>query len=177
MPQSAAEILERQGAEQLYRVIVGADPAANVELDIVVPGGVIWIVQSLVVTFVTDAAVANRNVHLTLDDGTTEYCRVLAIGTQAASLTQIYAWIRDYGTVYAAGSTRGHVAGMPSFPLLSGHHIRTVTSLRQAGDNYSAPVLYVREYQERGLAAEIAYEVAQLMRENAQLDAIETGGF
>ena len=172
-----AAILERQGVERLYRVIRGADPAAGAEVSVTVPGGAIWIVQSLVVALVNDATAISRTVHLTMDDGTTVFCRIGQADNQIAGQTNTYSWVRDFG------GRRGLVVGQtiqngfPQLPLLSGMRIRTATVNLQAGDNFGAPVLYVQEVQERGLAAEIAYEVHNLIREDVQLSAIEREGF
>jgi hypothetical protein len=175
--QTAAELVGRQGAEQLLRVVPRPNPAAGVEVDIVVPGGVIWLVQSLRVGFVTNAVVATRVVHLTVDDGTTEFCRIIPAAWQDATFSCTYTWCRDYGVSSGTMGIGGTTLPFPTFPLLSGFHIRTATINLQAGDDFGAPMLYVQEIQERGLAAEIAYEVAALVREDLQLSAIETGGF
>jgi hypothetical protein len=52
----------------------------------------VWRLIAVLLTLVTDANVATRRVHITLDDGTTVFYRRGSNATQAASLTQNYAW-------------------------------------------------------------------------------------
>lgn len=172
-----AEILARQGVERLYRVIVGNDPAANTEFDIVVPGGVIWLVKSLYVRLTNDANAINRGTDLTLDDGSRVYCYIPTSRVTVASQTWELSWIPGQFWIPTSTTIQGVQTGFPAMPLLSGHHIRSVTWNRQVGDNYAAPVLYVEEVQQRGLAAEIAYELRNLIREDAELTTFERGGF
>lgn len=132
------------------RVVTGTDPAANTECSDAVTAGKVWKLMAYSVTLATDANVANRNVALVIDDGTT--ANVVAAFPSyptniTASLTKRLAW--------TAASTLGYsVIGQdqlanslaPDLVLGPGMNIRTVTTNRQAGDNYGAPLLYVVEY-------------------------------
>lgn len=124
-------------------VVVGSDPAAGVEISVTVPAGEIWLLESLIVTLVTDATVTNRYVSLAFDDGTTEYGRVIVAAAQAESLTMRKSFLRGLGSENTGVLTIGSQASLPDFALLPGHRIRSITTNLQAGDNFGAPVLYV----------------------------------
>lgn len=152
--------LTRPGVERIYRTVVGANPAAGQEHDIVVPGGKLWFLLSALTTLVADATVANRVVRLTYDDGNTEYARVHPPSQQTASLTYVYSWAAGLDRVAAVAASLGVQAGLPAIPLFPGHHIRTVTRDLQAGDDFGPLTLYVCEVELRGLDSQQAYELA-----------------
>ena len=126
-------------------VVTGSDPAAGAEISVTVPAGEIWRVISARATLVSDATVANRTASLTFDDGTSVY---FGSGTfaQTASQTGVYNW----GNSLGAEDTTVLLALTQTIPqgllLTAGSRIRTVTTSIQAGDNWSAPVIYVEKY-------------------------------
>ena len=129
------------------RSITGTDPAANVSISETVPTGARWRVHALAVTLVTDANVANREVSITFDDGTTVYAVAAAGANQAASLTRRYTAAR--GGVRGAAATAAEISiALPDLWLPAGHRIKTVTTNFQAGDNFGAPQLLVEEHLE-----------------------------
>lgn len=124
--------------------MAGADPAAGAEVSDAVPAGKFWKLIAVFLTLVTDANVANRRVHVTIDDGTTVFYRRGSNATQAASLTQSYAWA---GEAQEAAVRDTFVADpLPTIQLPAGARIKTVTVNKQAGDNYGAPQYYVEEF-------------------------------
>jgi len=137
--------------ERLFRVVTGDDPAAGAEVSVAVPGGALWEVYSIRVQFTTDATVLSRNVRLTYDDGMTEFYRT-ALPADIPAGQNFPLSFADYGAWANFGNiSLGVFIPLASMPLLPGYRIRTNTANLQAGDNYGAPVLFVAEYQVRGL--------------------------
>lgn len=126
--------------------VTGTDPAANQEISETVPTGKRWRVQAVQFSLVTDATVANREVVVVVDDGTSTLFQSPAGANQAASLT----WAYSVGNVGSpvAGTTATTVRQivLPNLLLPAGSRIRTATTNRQSGDNFGAPKLLVQEY-------------------------------
>lgn len=129
------------------RSVAGTDPAANTEVSEVVPTGARWRLRSLDVALVTDANVANREVTLTIDDGTNIVAEVVTGVLQTATLTRRYSFTQHVQAKAAAAATIIN-APAPDLILLAGWRIRTVTTAIQATDNYGAPRLCVEEWIE-----------------------------
>jgi hypothetical protein len=126
-------------------VVTGTDPAANTEVSETVPANGRWRVLAMRVSLVTDATVANREVSLQFDDGTTAFFAAAANANQAASLTRQYS-VGTAGERGAAATATDILIPAPSdVVLLAGHRVRTSTTNRQAGDNFGAPTLLVQE--------------------------------
>jgi hypothetical protein len=129
------------------RSITGTDPAANTEVSETVPTGARWRFLSLLVTLVTDATAATREVALTADDGTNAHCRIPATQSQAASLTRRYTFTQ--ATPLAGLNQDATIPAMfPALLLAAGHRLVTVTTARQATDNFGAPQYEVEEWLE-----------------------------
>ena len=128
----------------LARSYTGTDPAVNVEIAETVPAGAVWRLHSFLATLVTDANVANRQVTLIIDDGANVFWQMDASAAQAASLTRSYSAYDTGGVPDFLGSTFRLPAPFP-FTLVAGDRIRTSTANRQAGDNWSAPQMFVEE--------------------------------
>jgi hypothetical protein len=130
------------------RVIPGTDPAANVEISEAVPANRLWLVRSVWAQLVTDGTAATRVVELVIDDGTQEFKRFPAVTGHAASLTRQYTWAPVGAGQAPPGATTTGMVGIfpPDLYLPAGFRIRTVTTNRQAGDNYAAPQLWVVEF-------------------------------
>jgi hypothetical protein len=129
------------------KIVVTTDPAANVEISSTVPAGKVWELISARFTLVTDANVANRRVRLVFDDGTTTFLEIAAFADQAASLTRNYNFSQDSdvpATQPIASDFYNHLPGRLVLP--AGYRIQTATTNRQAGDNFGAARLVVREY-------------------------------
>jgi hypothetical protein len=148
--------------EEFYVVTTRTDPAAGAEVSIIVPGRAAFELVAIRLELVTDATVAARRTTLSFDDGTVEFFRWTAGDTQAASLTrQLYG---AAGLGYEAGAFRTDelVFGLPHLYLAPGFRVSTVTENLQAGDNYAAPRIYVRETPRRGDLAALAFAVDRL---------------
>lgn len=129
----------------LIRSITGTNPAAGVEISETVPTGARWLLYGFRATFVTDATATTRTINLIIDDGTTTLIRLLANGTQTASITRTYNAIGGI-TAPAASGTDGFIPLPYPYPLSAGFRIATITALIQAGDNWGAPQLLVEEW-------------------------------
>jgi len=131
----------------VLRSITGTDPAANVEISETVPTNARWRVHAIQFTLVTDANAANREVALTFDDGTTVFARVPSGFTHVASTTVVYASAHHLPRFTLAQDTTKNFP-LPRIDLQGGFRINTVTTARQATDNYGAPQLLVEEWIE-----------------------------
>jgi hypothetical protein len=90
-------------------------------------------------------------VDIFMDDGATEFYRVTAPAFQTANATVRYT-MGPFGTLTAGANNASVVIPTPAdLVLQAGFRIRTATAAMQVGDNYGPPVLYVAEYQVRGL--------------------------
>lgn len=131
-----------------HRAITGSDPAANTEISETVPAGARWRLRSMRFALVTDATAANREVVLTLDNGTlAAYARIPSGANQAASLTHGYTFALHTQKI-APGVALAHALPLPDVILMPGSLIRTVTTNIQATDNYGAPTYIVEEWLE-----------------------------
>lgn len=123
---------------------VGADPAAGAEASVTVPAGETWELESVRVTLVASAVVANRRVRLVIDDGVNILAEIVAGLDQTATQTITYSYTADgYETV----ATRSGILqqGIPRMLLGAGYRIRTITAAIDVGDNYSAPIVGYRK--------------------------------
>lgn len=131
------------GAGQL-RSITGTNPAAGAEISETVPTGAQWKLHGLLLTLVTDATVANRVIHLVIDDGTADLAHAPTGANMAASITHRASYSVMGDKDGSAGNTISIAINAP-FPLRAGYRIRTSTTNLQAGDDYAAPQLLVDE--------------------------------
>lgn len=128
------------------------DPAAGAEFSVTVPGSAVWRVIAIAWSFVTDATVATRFPRLEVTDGESVFTRMIMVGDQTASL--VIPRFAGHGLERADGAGGGVTSGLLNpLIMLPGWVIRSVTSNMVAGDNYAAPILYVSETPQRGLAA------------------------
>lgn len=130
----------------LRRVRGIASPAAGADLSITPDLFGAQQVIGFNATLTTSAAIANRQVTLTIDDGTVTMFRAVASQVQAAGVTVTY-------QVFLNSPQLALVAGLTlmAFPseghlLRRGWRLRTVTSLIDVADQWSAVGLYVQEF-------------------------------
>ena len=131
----------------VLRSIAGTDPAANTEISETVPTNARWRVHAIQFTLVTDANAANREVALTIDDGTTVFARIPSGFTHVASTTIVYSAFHHAPRNTAAQDTTKNFP-LPRIDLQGGYRLATVTTARQATDNYGAPQILVEEWIE-----------------------------
>lgn len=128
------------------RLVATTDPAANTELTYTIPANQLLELYTINFSLVSDANAATRRVTVTIDDGTTVFCKVASQVTQAASLT--------YNYTFGVGAVdRSSVAGtdvLQSLPgplvLRPGYRIKTVTTAIQATDNYGVAQIFGVRY-------------------------------
>lgn len=123
----------------------GSDVAANTEWSETVPDGKVWRIVAIRATLVTDANVANRQVSLTLTDGTNTFFKSSSASVQAASLTHGYTFADLPGVVVASAALE-HQVPVPPMLLPAGTVIASVTTAKQSTDNWGAPVFMVEEF-------------------------------
>lgn len=131
----------------VIRSIAGTDPPAGVEVFETVPTNARWRLLSFDVALVTSAAVANREVTLTIDDGAAIVAEVCSAVAQAATLTRRYSFTRNVQRGTPASGTVVN-APAPDIVLMGGFHVRTATTLIDGGDNFGVPQLLVEEWIE-----------------------------
>jgi hypothetical protein len=123
--------------------IVTPAPGAEMVVKPVTVGA--WRLLSLVWVLVTSAAVAIRNVQLTLTDGSVTYWLQTTAVTQAATTTQQY---KAEPQAIATASISGLVT-LPLPPdglyIPRGHQLATITALIDVADQYSAIVAQIQE--------------------------------
>lgn len=163
-----------RGREVIPRVIPVANPAPGAETSILVPGGVVWKVQSLFVRLATSAVVANRFVNILIGDSTSTFFRLGGIAAQTASTTLIYDWTVDWGDHLSGTSNTVFNQPFPNFPILGGWTISTLTSSIDVADQYSQIALYVLEIEETPYDIEVQRDLAQLA--GSRSDAIPQTG-
>jgi hypothetical protein len=129
----------------IRRVVAVNQPAAGAELSLTAQGLGAWQVLGLLFTFTASAVVANRQISLALDDGTTTIWRATTANVQAAASANTY---QLYPQAIATALVAGLVnLAMPPEGLLlrRGWRLRTTTALIDVGDQYSAVSMWVQE--------------------------------
>lgn len=121
-----------------WTVQIGASNLSN-------PGLGAWRLLSVAFQLATSAAGASRTVQLVMDDTTVTYYRVGAPGSQAVSLTEVYAAFEG-STGGGANGPVNHLAWASPAPVLyPGYRLRSITTNIDVGDQYSAIALMVEE--------------------------------
>lgn len=133
-------------AMQLYS---GTNPAANVEATYTVPGTAAanapdrFLLLAIYGTLVTDANAANRRVRLTIEDG---FLGVVYLQL-AFSLDHVASTTTNYTAAPGlsfGGSADAQQLSLPQPTVVrAGSVIRTITTNRQAGDNWAALTIHM----------------------------------
>jgi hypothetical protein len=123
-----------------------ANPAPATEFTVTVPGDKYWVVRALRFVLQTDATVATRTCRIALDDGTTTVFVSFNDVGQSASITSDYSLAPGAGQSAASvASSTARVSSIPPIVLPPGSRIRSVTTNKQAADQFSAIALLVEE--------------------------------
>lgn len=129
------------------KTITGANPAAGAEVSDTVPANARWKLRAIKVTFVASAAVANRVINITFDDGTTVFLTLQ--DRTAITAGQTRAANANTFSVLPADTATDHYFVLPFDLWLSqGYRIKTVTTLLDVADDYGAPTYIVEEFLE-----------------------------
>lgn len=137
--------LESAGA---VRSITGTVPAAGAEISETVPTGARWELLAVVATLTTNGTVASRAATLRLDDGANPVMLSGGGVTQAASQAVTYVWSAGDAKDAAISQIYLHNPIPIGMRLAAGFRVRTLTVSMQAGDQWSAPQMLVREWIE-----------------------------
>ena len=129
-----------------FVVAQSADPAANTEISFTAAEDLL--VRTFDLTLVTDANVANRQVKITVEDSAGNvYARLVAGGVQAASLTRRYSGVQgDFAAPAVQDDVFQIALGKDGLFVPKGGKIKTVTTNRQATDNFGALVLSAERF-------------------------------
>jgi hypothetical protein len=121
-------------------------PAAGAEWSVVVPNGSVWDVLTARAVLNTSAVVANRNVRVTVSDGTTELGRVGAAVAQPASIVGVHSFgLQDAPDFAGAGGlTFNHP--LPATRVVGNGVIASLTQNLDVGDQWSGIALQVMEW-------------------------------
>jgi len=130
------------------RSITGATPGAGAEISETVPTGARWTLVALAFTFTASAAVANRFMKLTLDDGATAFFHLDPLVAITANQVVPHQFAAGH-TPYTSTLTGEIMNPLPLGLFLgSGYRIRTSTTSIQGADQFSAVQYLVREWLE-----------------------------
>ncbi len=127
-----------------------ADPAAGAEIVVTVPGRAVWEIMAVRYNLVADATVTTRQPHLDMDDGENIFATVPAVTGTAATFNFTYVAYQGAVSDDVFGTSLSNPLPI-GLVMLPGWRVLTRTVNLQAGDNYAAPVLYVREIPQRGI--------------------------
>ncbi len=131
----------------LISTVTGTNPVAGAEFTMTVPTGARWRLVSVYGYLTTNATVANRTVHLIVDNGSTSVCYVAAQTAQTASQDIEYTFGATLPSV--ATTAAASVNPLPEqLHLVAAYRIRTFTTNLQAGDDWGAPRVLVEEWIE-----------------------------
>lgn len=125
--------------------VLTADPAANTELQFVAPYDLV--VHGLSFQLASDGTAATRVVSLVADDGADAWFYSVSPFGQTASQTTRYTAIEGIQHTQVTGFVSDGKTSF-AFPqgglqLRAGDRLRTETTARQVGDNFTAMVLHV----------------------------------
>lgn len=120
---------------------VVSNPAVGAEDVITVPAGETWRLDNILLRLVTSAAVANRTVILIIDDGNPANVIFTsqANGNQTAGQTTDYIFGAGLPERAGIGGIEQH--GVPPLMLKGGYRIRTLTTGKDAGDQYGPDIV------------------------------------
>jgi len=126
----------RPGGGRIQRT-VPTNPAAGLDIELIVPAGEVWKLRDMTFILATDATVANRRVRITIVTSFDQTIRIFSNTDQAASLTRIYR-VAAFG--YFTSETYGSDILIPipdEYLLRAGDSILIEAVNMAAGDNFT----------------------------------------
>lgn len=135
----------REGAGYVY-TRVGTNPAAGATIAETVPDNARWELQSLRIILTTDATVANRQIVIILGDAIRTLLQIIGSATQPASTTYTYECAQGMPFTGALAQTIVPLPLPRAFELGPTDRILVGGFNLQAGDDFAAPVLRIREW-------------------------------
>lgn len=127
------------------RSVTGTTPGAGAEISETVPAGAAWQLITLTASLTASAVVANRNVHLVIDDGANTLYRSVWSISQTASQNVMYSGSLNAGQPASDTSIVVALRLPPQMLLMPGWRIRTLTNGLDVGDQWTAPQYNVQE--------------------------------
>lgn len=131
-----------------FVTIAGADPAIDAEIVDEVPQETTWRLLGMRFAFVTDAAVANRIVHVVLKNGSTVIADIVSGTAQTGGTTKNYSVVFGLGAGTFADDNDIIIPAPSDFWLPSGFDIATTITNRQPDDDLGAATYYVERFIE-----------------------------
>lgn len=128
------------------RSITGTQPGAGANLSETVPTGARWEIVSVYATFTTSATVATRVVSIIVDDGTNNLHAMSPQQTQTASQSIAYS-VSQVSSAGFSNSDNKYAVPLPEgLRLGAGFRFRSSVNNLQAGDQFGAPQLLIKEW-------------------------------
>ncbi len=143
-PPFASSVETNLVAANLLTVTTGSDPAAGAEWSQTVPAGESWQLSTIRYSLTTSAVAGNRLTSITFDNGTTVFARYPSTQTEPASTTNTYTGSVDVASSGALGTEI--LISLPRIIIPSGYRIRSLTTLLDPADDYSAPVFFYTRF-------------------------------
>lgn len=132
----------------VIRTVIGTNPPAGSEIAETVPAGARWELLGMHAGFVASAAVADRRIRLLWASGGSQLGMTVDNDLVTAGLSPDCYWMINALQDTSADGDQRMLFLPPGLLLLAGHTLSTTTTNLQAGDNWGAPTLTVREWLE-----------------------------
>lgn len=127
----------------------GTDPVAGVESTETVPTDEDWDFHGMVIQYVADATVANRDVDIIIDDGTNEFMR-FQFNTSITASQTVNIHIGPFESGNIPADTSGdhyHILSTQNvIQMQAGWRVRTTTAGIVAGDDFGAPQIFRKRH-------------------------------
>jgi len=139
-------IVSSTDGEPVVRFFNGTMPAAGAEISETVPTGARWSIVRCLASLTTSGAAGNRYVNLNCVDSALFNFRSVQVTAQAPGIFHVYVWSPNLPLAYDPVNFVSMQPLAQDSVLLAGQQLETFTTGLQAGDQYSAPRMYVREW-------------------------------
>ena len=124
----------------------GTNPAAGSEIDDSVPTGRVWRILAISFSLTTDANAANRRVHVILLGPSGVEIDTFSDVDQIASTTRKYS-VAAFGAIPDTLDDNDILIPLPADIFLpAGSAVQTLTTNRQAGDDFGTPSILVEQF-------------------------------
>ena len=131
----------------IMRVFSGTNPAAGADWTETVPTNAFWEVKSIMATVAVANSGAAREVNLNVTDGTTEFHEQAVTAAATINASTTYLWAQDVNEQSAFQNLHSSIP-IPAFRLPQGSVISSTTGAIVAGDDWTAPIIYLEEWIE-----------------------------
>lgn len=139
-------IVSSTDGEPVIRFFNGTMPAAGAEISETVPTGARWSIVRCLASLTTNGVAGNRYVNLACIDSALYNFRSVQPTAQAPGVFHVYVWSPNLPPVYDPVNFVSMQPLAHDSALMAGQSLETFTTGLQAGDQYSEPRMYVREW-------------------------------